>query len=227
MKFMTDKKIPAFERLMLFSAFISFGLLFYRCIFTLTFHYTFFLWNLLIAYVPYLISKQLVKCKNLNVKAIILLSAWLLFFPACVYLVTDILSMHQKDNFSVFYDAVLYLSFGWNALLPGLMSLKNVEAFLRRYLSFFMTKVSILFFIFLSSYAICLVRFLHLKDWDLFSNLDRFFRLSANNILNPTDHVHAWLSIISLMMLLDVIYIGFKKLYFMRKSNQTIFFKTK
>jgi len=166
----------------------------------------------------------LVKCKDVNTKSGLLIASWLLLFPACVYLLTDILDMHKTDNFSVFYDAVLYLTFAWNALLPGLMSLKNVEAFLRKHLSFFMTKVSTLFFIFLSSYAICLVRFLHLKNWDLFTNFRRFVQVSANHILNPTDHIHAWLSIISLMLLLDVIYVGFKKLYFMRKTNQTIFF---
>jgi|SRR5690242_9488245 len=224
MRVMNDKKIPAFERLMIFSAFLSFGILFYRCVFTLSFDYTFFLWHLLLTYLPYIISKQLVKYKDLNIKAILLLFAWLLFFPACVYLLTDFLSMHKTDKFPVFYDAILYLSFALNALLPGLMSLKNIEVFLRRHLSFFIAKAFTLFFIFLSSYAICLVRFLHLKNWDVLTSFKKFVQVSVNNILNPTDHIHAWLSIISLMMLLDVIYIGFKKLYFMRRTNQSIFF---
>jgi len=219
-----DKKMPAFERLMIFSAFVSIGLLFYRCVFTLSFHYTYFLWNLLIAYVSYIMSKQLIKCKEINVKAMVLMSVWLLFFPGCMYLFTDILQMHKTDNFPVYYDGVLYLSFAWNALLPALMSLKKVEAFLRKHLSAFLVKISILFFIFLSSYSICLVRFLHLKDWDIITNTKRFLQVSANNILNPTDHIHAWLSIISLMLLLDVIYVGFKKLYFMRQINKSILF---
>jgi len=222
---MMTKRIPAFERLMIFSAFISFGLLFYRCVFTLSFHYTYFLWNLLIAYVSYIMSKQLIKCKEINVKAILFVSGWLLFFPACMYLFTDILQMHKTDHFPVIYDAFLYLSFAWNALLPSLMSLKKVEAFLRRHLSVFLVKVSILFFIFLSSYSICLVRFLHLKDWDVITNTKRFLRVSANNFLNPADHIHSWLSIISLMLLLDVIYVGFKKLYFMRQINTSILFQ--
>jgi len=210
---------------MLFSAFVAFGLLFYRCVFTLSFHYTYLLWNLLIAYVPYILSKQLAKCKKINEKAMLLLAGWLLFFPACMYLFTDILGMKKTDNFPIFYDVFLYLVFSWNALLPALMSLKNVESFLRRHQSAFMVKVSILFFIFLSSYSICLVRFLHLKDWDIITNSKRFIQISVNNILNPTDHIHAWLSIISLMLLLDVIYVGFKKLYFMRQINTSILFQ--
>jgi uncharacterized membrane protein len=221
---MKTERIPAFERLMLFSAFVAFGLLFYRCVFTLSFHYTYLLWNLLIAYVPYILSKQLAKCKKINEKAMLLLAGWLLFFPACMYLFTDILGMKKTDNFPIFYDVFLYLVFSWNALLPALMSLKNVESFLRRHQSAFMVKVSILFFIFLSSYSICLVRFLHLKDWDIITNSKRFIQISVNNILNPTDHIHAWLSIISLMLLLDVIYVGFKKLYYMQKINGRLWF---
>ena len=209
---------------MIFSAFISFGLLFYRCVFTLSFHYTYFLWNLLIAFAPYIISKQLVKCKELNVKAILLLSVWLLFFPACMYLLTDILQMHRTDNFPVLYDAGLYLSFAWTGLLPALMSLKKVETFLRRHLSVFWVKFSLLFFMFLCSYATCIVRFLHLKNWDIITNYKKLIAVSANNILNPEDHIHAWLSIITLVMLLDLIYIGFKKLYYMKKINKDLLF---
>ena len=127
-----DKKIPAFERLMIFSAFVSIGLLFYRCVFTLSFHYTYFLWNLLIAYVSYIMSKQLIKCKEINVKAMLLLCVWLLFFPACMYLFTDILQMHKTDNFSVFYDAFLYLSFAWNALLPGFNVIKKSRSIFKK-----------------------------------------------------------------------------------------------
>ncbi len=221
---MKTERIPAFERLMLFSGFIAFGLLFYRCVFTLSFHYTYLLWNLLIAYVPYIVSKQLVKCKKPNERAILLLSVCLLFFPACMYLFTDILQMHKTDNFPIFYDVFLYMVFSWNALLPALMSLKKIESFLRRYLSVFMVKISILFFIFLSSYSICLVRFLHLKDWDVITNSKRFIQISVNNILNPTDHIHAWLSVISLMLLLDVIYVGFKKLYYVQKIKGNVWF---
>jgi uncharacterized membrane protein len=221
---MKSKQIPAFEKLMLFSAFISFGLLFYRCVFTLNYHYTYFLWNLLIAYLPYIISKQLIKCKELNVKAILLLSIWLLFFPACMYLFTDILTMHRIDNFPIIYDVFLYLSFAWNALLPALMSLKKVESFLRKYLPVFWVKFSLLFFIFLSSYATCIVRFLHLKNWDIITDYKKLIAVSANNILNPEDHVHAWLSIITLVMLIDLIYIGFKKLYYLKKVNDSLRF---
>lgn len=221
---MSNNKLPAFERLMIFSALVSFGLLFYRCLFTLNFHYTYFLWNLVIAFAPYIISKQLTKNKVLNLKTVLLLTLWLILFPACVYLFTDVLQIHKTDNFSLLYDVVLFLSFAWNGLLPALMSLKKVEGFLKKHLPVFLVKLSVLFFIFLSSYGICLVRFLHLKSWNVIADSRKLLAISANNILNPEDHIHAWLSIISLVMLIDVVYIGFKKLYALKKLNQNLLF---
>ncbi len=221
---MSNSKLPAFERLMIFSSLISLGLLFYRCVFTLNFHYTYFLWNLIIAFAPYIVSKQLAKCKELNLKTGLLLSLWLVLFPGCVYLFTDVLQIHKTDNFSFLYDVILFLSFAWNSLLPGLMSLRKVEGFLKKHLSAFLVKLSVLFFIFLSSYGIFLVRFLHLKSWNIFSDSKKLLAVSANHILNPEDHIHAWLSIITLVMLIDVIYIGFKKLYTFKKLNQNLLF---
>lgn len=220
---MNERKLPAFERLMIFSVLISTGLLFYRCVFTMNFHYTYFTWNLLVAFIPYIISKQLNRCESLNAKSVLLLSAWLMLFPGCVYLFTDIFQMHKTDNFSIVYDMILYLSIAWNGLLPGLMSLKHVETFLKKHLPAFLVKTSVLFFIFLSSYSICLARFLHLKSWDMIADSKKLISVSAHSILNPEDHVYTWMSILSLVLLLDIIYIGFKKINLV-KVNQKFFF---
>ena len=166
---MSTVKLPFFERLMIFASMFSFGLLFYRCLFTLSIDYTFFLWNLLIAFIPYLISKQLLKYKSFNIKAFSLLLLWLMFFPGCIYLFTDLLQMH-KTNFSFVYDVCLFLSFAITGILPGLMSLKQIEIFLNRHTTAFRAKITILLFIFLSSYNIVLARFLHLRSWNIITD---------------------------------------------------------
>ncbi|HEX5154602.1 MAG TPA: DUF1361 domain-containing protein [Parafilimonas sp.] len=213
---MRTKKLPVLERLMIFLGMFCFGVLFYRCFFTWNLHYTFLLWNLLIAFVPYIISKQLLKCKELNIKAILLLFAWMLFFPVCIYLFTDILQMHNSDNFYSLYDGLLFLSFGFTGLLPGFISLRQIEMFLAKHLPGFLVKASILFFIFLSSYGICLVRFLHLKNWNIIVDFKKLFHVSEKDILNPEHHVSIWLSIFILVVLIDILYAGFKKLYYLK-----------
>lgn len=211
-------KLPIFERLMMFLGMFCFGLLLYRCIFSLSFHYTFFLWNLLIAFVPYIATKHLLKCKTFNVKAFILLFTWLMFFPACIYLFTDMLQMKRTDNFSIVYDAALFSAFAFTGLLPGLISLKNMETFLKRYVSPGFVKGSVLFFIFLSSYGICLVRFLHLKSWNVITDFKLMLNASEYNILDPRDHMHVWLSIFIVMLLVDMAYAALKRMYYFKSK---------
>ena len=211
---MRTKKLPLVERLMIFLGMFCFGVLLYRCLFTWNLHYSFFLWNLLIAFVPYVISKQLLKCKELNIKAILLLFTWMLFFPVCIYLFTDILEMHNSDSFYFVYDALLFVSFAITGLLPGLVSLKQIETFLGKHIPGFFVKTCVLFFIFLSSYSICLVRFLHLKSWNIIADSQTILYATERDVLNPESHVRIWLTIFLVVLLVDVIYIGFKKLYF-------------
>ena len=214
---MHSKKLPILERLMIFLGLFCFGVLLYRCIFTFNLHYTFLLWNLLIAFVPYIVSKQLLKCKELDIKASLLLFIWMLFFPVCIYLFTDLLEMHKADNFYFLYDAALFVCFSFTGLLPGLISLKQIEAFLKKHVPAFFVKLSVLFFIFLSSYSICLIRFLHLKSWNIIADFKKMFHASEQDILDPGNHIRIWLSIFILVLFIDIIYAGFKKLYYLKR----------
>ncbi|MBV9961928.1 MAG: DUF1361 domain-containing protein [Parafilimonas sp.] len=209
---MNSHKLPAFERLMIFAGLFSFGLLFYWCILTANFHYTFLIWNLLMAFVPYAISKKLLRAKHNSVASYLLLFSWLIFFPACIYPLTDLLQLKPTGDISVVYDAVMFLSFAIAGLLPGLISLKNVEVFLKKHTSGFFVKFSLMSFIFVSSYSACLLRFLHLKDWNIILDFKRIFYASKHSIVNPTDHFRVWIAIGLIVLIVDVLYAWFKKL---------------
>jgi uncharacterized membrane protein len=215
---MKSMKLPAFERLMIFFSLLSFGLLLYQCIFTFSLHYTFFLWNLLIAFVPYVVSKQLLKCNELGMKAFLLLITWLVFFPSCVYLFTDLLQMNRSDNFSFLYNVMLFSSFAFTGLMSGLLSLRQVETFLKKHVPAFLVKISVLFFIFLSSYSICLIRFLHFRSWSVAADIRKMIHASEHNILDPENHVRIWLSILILVLLIDLLYVGLKKVFQLAKN---------
>ena len=216
LKYMPAGKLPYFERLMVFASMFSFGVLFYRCLFTLSLDYTFFLWNLLVAYMPYVVSKQLFKCGHLGVKAFLLIVLWLLFLPASIHLFTDMLQMHQT-NFSIVFDAFLFLCSAITGILPGLMSLKNVETFLSKHVSAIVAKISIPVFIFLSSYSALSVRFLHLKSWNIVADFKKMLHASENDIRFPENNMHIWISILALVLLIDLLYKGFKRLYQLEK----------
>ena len=209
---MNSRRLLSFERMMIFSALLSFGFLFYRCIFAENFHYTFLLWNMLIAFLPYIISKKLVSVKENSFASYLLLFGWLVFFPACIYPLADVLHMQQASNFSFVYDAIMFFSFAVTGLLPGLISLKNVETFLKKHTSGLLTKLSVVFFIALSSYSACVVRFLHLKSWNVLSDFKRMYAASIRDISDPLAHFRIWAYLIVLVLAIDVMYAVFKRL---------------
>ncbi|MBS1746315.1 MAG: DUF1361 domain-containing protein [Bacteroidetes bacterium] len=209
---MSIRKLPAFERLMLYVALLAFGFLFYRCIFAENFHYTFLLWNLLLAFVPYSISKKLQHKRDKKFSGILLLLGWLLFFPACIYPLTDILHLHITDNFSMVYDGIMIFTFGIAGLLPGMLSLKNIEIYLKKHTSGFFAKVSLLFFITLSSYSACLVGILHIRSWNIIFDFKRMIFASGRGLSNPADHFNIISFVLLFVMLMDVLYAGFKKI---------------
>jgi uncharacterized membrane protein len=209
---MNTRRLPSFERIMIFAGLLSFGFLFYRCIFTANFHYTFLLWNLVLAFVPYAISKKLINNKGNKLTNYLLVLSWLLFFPACIYPLTDLFQLKQTDNFSMAYDLIMFLSFAVAGLLPGLVSLKTTEGFLKEHFSGGFAKLSLLFFIFLSSYSACLVRFLHLKSWNVVNDFKKMFLASEHGILDPFDHFRIIASIVAIVLVVDVLYAGFMKI---------------
>jgi len=209
---MNNNKLPAFERLLLFSFLLIFGILFYRCIFSGSFHYTFLLWNLFLAATPYFVSKQLAKCKDLSFKAVLLLTSWLLLFPNSPYILTDIFHFSPKDNIPFWYDSLLFFSAAWTGLLPGLVSLGKVEAFLSNHLQKFWIKASIFFCLLLSGYGVYLGRFLRFDSWDVITDPKRLLAVSERNIFNPEQHLRLWVFVILFAISMDLLYVGFKNL---------------
>ena len=209
---MKNNKLPAFERLLIFSFCFTLGILIYRCLFSWSFHYTYLVWNLFLAVTPYLVSKQLVKCKGLNFKAVLLLTTWLLLFPNSPYVLTDIFHLAPKDNIPFWYDGLLFMSASWTGLLPGLVSLQKVETFLSQHLHQFWLKASIFFCLLLSGYGIYLGRFLRFDSWDVITDSKRLISVSERTFFNPDEHLRVWIFVVLFAIFMDVLYVGFKHL---------------
>ena len=134
-----------------------------------------FVWNVFLAYLPFLFVQILYSCRQNNQPkkgVVILLSLlWLIFFPNAPYMVTDLMYFSGLDGtmYSVyFWVKLLYISSGMLvAALFGLNSLYGMhQLVLRRkgrlYGSFFLAAVSLL-----SGFGIYLGRMLRFNSWDV------------------------------------------------------------
>jgi uncharacterized membrane protein len=207
------KSLPGLQKLVF--AFIAFILcmIIGRIIYSGSFRFSFLVWNLFLAWIPFQISLLLsAKKGDANGQTIFLLVAWLLFFPNALYIVTDLIHLDRKTNVPTWYDAILLFTSAIAGLLMAFASLYKVEVFLLRKLSHTIVNRLIIVFVFLGSFGVYLGRFIRLNSWDIFTDpFDLAVQVTTPFIL-PLQHYRAWAVTILLTFLFSLLYFTIKKL---------------
>ncbi len=144
------------------------------------------IWNLFLAWIPYIISLYFIK-KDIPINHFVpFFILWLLFFPNAPYLVTDVFHIASSLSPLLWYDSLLFFFFGWIGLLMGMLSLFNIHQYLKAHLTHSVSELIIFAICFISSFGIYLGRFERWNSWDIFINplelMRHSFYISANLI---------------------------------------------
>lgn len=135
------------------------------------FYPTYLVWNLFLAFIPYLLSIELaslVKNKQPLWMQAALLIIWLIFFPNAMYVVTDFIHLYEQTYLPVWFDIAQIFSYTWIAFFFGFLSLYKIEKIITKKYS---SKISYIFIgasTFLASIGVYLGRQLRWNSWDLF-----------------------------------------------------------
>src|SRR5438270_13195245 len=107
----------------------SVGLVLFRIIYTHQILFLGLIWNLFLAFLPFLLSNWIYGNKEIRSKWAFAIAAfiWLLLIPNAFYIITDLFHLHHKDNCPLWYDLALLYSFAWNGLLFGILSVRQME----------------------------------------------------------------------------------------------------
>jgi uncharacterized membrane protein len=154
-------------------------------------HYYFLIWNLLLAWIPFLISSALTKAVqrgDRNWKTTLLFFSWLLFFPNAPYIITDLFHFHQKPMVPLWFDLVVIISFAWNGLMLGFISLMSVQHFLNKKYSIRSGWFMITVILFLCGFGIYLGRYQRWNSWDLLTNPVLLISDVGDHLLHPFLH---------------------------------------
>jgi uncharacterized membrane protein len=144
--------------------------------------YSFLLWNLFLAWLPFLFAWAAYRKPFV---AIIYGPLWLLFFPNAPYLVTDLIHLRQFDAVPIWYDAIMLFTFALTGLLLGFMSLYMMQSLVARRFGAVWSWLFAIAAVGMSGYGVYVGRFLRWNSWDVFRQPATLLADIANSLFNP------------------------------------------
>lgn len=202
------------------SLWMSIGMSFFRMFLTQSRTFFFLNWNLFLAFIPFAISVLMfANREKLYQQKIIILSlgmVWLLFFPNAPYLVTDLLHLRQRPIVPYWYDILFLLSFAWNGLLLGFLSLIYIQKMITEQLGSKIAWVFSVAALVLCSFGIYLGRYLRWNSWDILSNPMGLAYDIADRFLHPFQHPRTIGVTLFFSMFL---FIGYLTMYILNNST--------
>jgi uncharacterized membrane protein len=145
------------------------GLVVVRNLYTGTDNFRYLAWNLLLAWVPFVLAVLFYdgQRRGMRLPALAALGAlWLAFFPNAPYIVTDFVHLSRDPLSPLWFDGLTIGAFAATGLLLGLGSLYLVQSAVRRELGWLVVGASLV----LGSIGVYLGRFVRLNSWDFFTN---------------------------------------------------------
>jgi uncharacterized membrane protein len=153
-----------------------------RVLYGRSWNYNNLVWNLFLAWIPYLCSMAalLIYFRRPRSWGLLLIPGflWLVFFPNAPYIVTDFLHLEPRPRIPLWYDILMLASFAWTGCFLAIASLRAMQYLVRRYLGGFISWLFVFASIALCGLGIFIGRFGRWNSWDLF--------IQPNEVLKDT-----------------------------------------
>lgn len=151
------------------------------------------LWNLILAWVPYLFSFLAATIHNLFPKRrwLIPLTAlpWLAFFPNAPYMVTDFYHLTERPPVPLWYDIGLIAIFAFTGLFLAIASLRTMHHLVEASFGKLTGWLFAIFVLSLAGFGVYLGRFGRYNSWDLLIQPKVVIKDIAIQVLNPLDNL--------------------------------------
>jgi uncharacterized membrane protein len=133
-------------------------------------YFAFLLWNLFLAWMPFLISRYISFKKRYDgIFEWKLLPLWLAFLPNAPYLITDLLHLHQNSP-TFWLDALILFCCATVGLGLGIASLLKIHDILLKEFGSIFSRIIVAVILPVTAFGIFLGRFLRWNSWDILAN---------------------------------------------------------
>lgn len=202
------------QRALTISMLFSVVLVSSRVVYTGESTFIFLLWNLFLAWLPFACTAwaQYNEKWQRGKRFIALFAAWLLFIPNSFYIITDLFHLGPFYTVPLWFDLILILSFAWNGLLLGLLSVRQMEKMV--YTRFRLRNE--LFFIYpimwLNAWGVYIGRYLRFNSWDVITNPFALITDIMDMLFHPIQYRTAWGMIACFSVFMTLMYLAVKRI---------------
>lgn len=204
------QKVRLVARALIVSNAVSLLLFGLRVIGTQTTDYWFLFWNLFLAWMPVLFAWLLTRALRTRVWSqplpVALSLLWLGFLPNSFYLMSDLIHLQNTGDIGILYDAVFMLSFIWNGMVAGLLSMIMVHTQLKKRRHQSVATLVMVMVILLTSFAIYLGRNLRWNTWDVLVNPAGLLFDVSEQVVSPFDHPQSFATTATFFLLIGSMY---------------------
>jgi uncharacterized membrane protein len=147
----------------------------WRAVLTGKDEYAFLIWNLFLAWIPFIIAYFTYTSHVPHSKMLLLVPIaaflWLIFFPNAPYILTDLqhLAVTDWQSIDTWYDVLMLIWFAFTGLLLGLVSLFMMQEIIRREFGRWVGWGFVALVTALTAVGVYVGRFLRWNSWDIIS----------------------------------------------------------
>lgn len=152
------------------------GLVFARVAYTDSPRHLGLVWNLFLAWIPFILSyfAHAVSWKKITLYILIPIVAflWLIFFPNAPYMLTDLQDLARAGGVGapLWYDVIIVGWCSWTGMLLGIISLYLMQDIIFRAIGRWAGWIFVFVISAASSFAMYVGRFVRLNSWDILQN---------------------------------------------------------
>lgn len=179
-----------------------------------SYSYLFMIWNLLLGYVPFIISNVMALVPVLVKRWWLLLPAfalWLLFLPNAPYMITDLFHLAPFEPVPQWFDLFTLCAFAYTGVLVGYLSLAQMKHLLQQRFEAKFRGFSLVM-IWLCALGVYIGRYLRWNSWDLLTRPVAVLTDVFGIFFRPTHYPGAWGFTLCMGVLMCLFYYTAKKI---------------